>query len=67
MSVMDGNRGTTTMGASLDLSNILYGTSRLRSRLRSSSTHDPVCFSVRYIKLRVSYVIVVLISELGQR
>jgi hypothetical protein len=45
-SAMDGSRGTTTVGASLDTSNILYGTSILRLRHRSSSTHDLVCFSV---------------------
>jgi hypothetical protein len=48
-SVMDGSRGTTTVGASLDTSNILYSTSRLRLCHRSSSTHDPICFSVSNI------------------
>jgi hypothetical protein len=52
-STMDGSRGTsrgtTTVGASLDTSNILYDTSKLCPRHRSLSTHDPICFSASNI------------------
>lgn len=40
-SASNGSRGTTTVGASLDRSNIVYGTSILRPRHQSSNTHDP--------------------------
>jgi hypothetical protein len=50
--------GTATVGGLLDMSNIIYGTSRLCLCRRLSSTHDPVCCLTLFAKVRSGLTII---------
>jgi hypothetical protein len=50
--------GTAAVGGSLDTSNIIYGTSKLRLCHRLSSTHDLVCCLTLFAKVRSGLTII---------